>query len=300
MTLFRTLIYFFQEAMLDLRRNKALYGFAWFVVALSLFVLGFSRYLTGNVNALLRTWERDLEVRVFLDDDLAPERLKALEQTFGKDACVVSVEYVSPEEALKILARLAPAFQAAGSSPGASPLPPSLSLKLRTPLDLERVRALVARAGKEPGVAQVLFDWDWVDRLRAYSRFVGLLGWVLFGALGLAAIFTVAAICRIIALNRREEIVILHFVGATGSSIRGPFVAGGLLMGALAAAGALLALLAVHFLLQRSGGSDALLLSWVSHGFLDLGDQALLLGAGVLLGTVGGAAGLGSIERWAQ
>ena len=129
------------------------------------------------------------------------------------------MEYISPEQALNVLARLAPAFQAAGSSPGASPLPPSLSLKLKAPLDLARVRSLVARAAKEPGVAQVLFDWDWVDRLRVYSRFVGLLGWVLFGALGLAAVFTVAAICRIIALNRREEIVILHFVGATGSSI---------------------------------------------------------------------------------
>ena len=64
------------------------------------------------------------------------------------------------------------------------------------------------------------------------------------------------------------------------------------MMGALAAVGALSALLAVHFLLQRFGGSDALLLGWVSHGFLDLGDQGLLLGAGILLGTVG-AAGLG-------
>ena len=59
MSLLRTLIYFFQEALLDLRRNKALYGFAWFVVALSLFVLGFSRYIAGNVNglpALKRPW----------------------------------------------------------------------------------------------------------------------------------------------------------------------------------------------------------------------------------------------------
>ena len=300
MTLLRALIYYFQEALLDLRRNKALYGFAWFVMALSLFVLGFSRYITGNVNALLRTWERDLEVRVFLDDDLDASRLKALEQTLGRDPCVGTVEYISPEDALKVLARLAPAFQAEGSSPGASPLPPSLSLKLRSPLDLARVRALVARAAKEPGVAQVLFDWDWVDRLRVYSRFVGLLGWVLFGALGLAAVFTVAAICRIIALNRKEEIVILHFVGATGSSIRGPFVVGGLMMGALAAEGALAVLLAVHFCLQRFGGSDALLLDWVSHGFLELGDQGLLIGAGILLGAVGGAAGLGSIERWTQ
>jgi cell division transport system permease protein len=300
MTLLRTLIYFFQEALLDLRRNKALYGFAWFVMALSLFVLGFSRYITGNVNALLRAWEKDLEVRVFLEDGLDSSMLKALEQTLGKDPSVGSVEYISPEEALEVLARLAPAFQAAGSRPGESPLPPSLSLKLKAPLDLARVRALVARAAGEPGVAQVFFDWDWVDRLRVYSRFVGLLGWVLFGALGLAAVFTVAAICRIIALNRREEIVILHFVGATGSSIRGPFVAGGLMMGAMAAFGALSVLFALHLLLQRFGGSDALLLDWVSHGFLDLGDQGLLLGAGILLGALGGAVGLGSIERWAQ
>ena len=225
MTLLRTLIYFFQEALLDLRRNKALYGFAWFVVALSLFVLGFSRYITGNVNALLRTWERDLEVRVFLEDDLDPVRLESAEQMFGKDLVWAPWSMSPRREALKILARLAPAFQAAGPSPGTSPLPPSLSLKLKAPLDLARVRALVASAGKEPGVAQVLFDWDWVDRLRAYS----LCGVARVGAVRCARPgcgLHRGAICRIIALNRREEIVILHFVGATGSSIRGPFMAG--------------------------------------------------------------------------
>ena len=151
-----------------------------------------------------------------------------------------------------------------------------------------------------PGVAQVLFDWDWVDRLRTYSRFVSLLGWVLFGALGVAAVFTVAAICRIIALSRREEIAILHFVGATGSSIRGPFVAGGMSLGALAGMGALAVLFGVHLLLSRSAGPDALLIEWVSRGFLPLGDQALLIGTGALLGAVGGFAGLGSIDHWAQ
>ena len=300
MTWLRTLIYFFQEAMLDLRRHKALYGFAWFVVTLSLFVLGFSKYLTGNVNDHLKSWERDLEVRVFLEDNLPPARVTELTRTFEGDPSVGSVAYVSPADGLKVLERLAPAFKAAGSSGEESPLPASLSLRLRTPLDLDRVRRLVGAAAKMPGVAQVLFDWDWVERLRTYSRFVSLLGWVLFGALGVAAVFTVAAICRIIALSRREEIAILHFVGATASSIRGPFVAGGIALGALAGIGALLVLFGVHLLLSRSAGPNALLLEWVSRGFLGIADQALLMGTGALLGAVGGVAGLGSIDHWAQ
>jgi cell division transport system permease protein len=298
MTWLRTLLYFIQEAFLDFRRNTALYGFACFVMTLSLFVLGFSRYLTGNVNTILKTWERDLEVRVFLADEVPRDQVLALQKEMAKDPSVASVEFVSPEEALKVLERLAPAFRGTGIAQGDSPLPPSISLRLKTPLDLDRVRALVVRVGKLPGVAQVLFDWDWVDRLRSYTRFAEFLGWVLFGALGIAAVFTVAAICRIIALNRREEIAILHFVGATGASVRGPFVVGGMLMGAFAAAGALLAVVAAHLLLHRSAGSDTLLLGWVSRGFLDLGDQALLLGAGVVLGGLGGLTGLGSIERW--
>ena len=72
---------------------------------------------------------------------------------------------------------------------------------------------------------------------------------------------------------------------STGASVRGPFVVGGMLMGTFAAAGALVAVVAAHLLLQRSSGSDTLLLGWVSRGFLDLGDQALLLGAGIIHAT---------------
>ncbi len=300
MTLLRTLIYYLQEAFLDLRRHKALYGFAWFVVTLSLFVLGFSQYLTGNVNAMLRTWGRDLEVRVFLDDGVSPERVTELTRLFEKDPSVASVVYVSPQEGLKVLERIAPAFKATGAGEADNPLPASLALRLKLPLNLDRVTRLVASAGQMPGVAQVLFDWDWVESLRTYSRFVSLLGWVLFGALGVAAVFTVAAICRIIALNRREEIAILHFVGATGASIRGPFVVGGMALGALGGVGALLLLLIVHLLIGHVAGPNALLLGWVSHAFLGVGGQALLVGAGALLGAAGGMAGLGSIEHWAQ
>jgi cell division transport system permease protein len=298
MSLLRMLGYFLGEGLLAVWRHKALHGFALFVVALSLFILGFSRYLTGNVETLLRGWEENLEVRVFLEDGLAPERVRELSSLLGKDPAVASVHAVSPEEALKVLAQLAPAFAPAAQSMTESPLPLSLSLRLKTPLELDRVRSLVREAGKQRGVSQVLFDWDWVEKLRTYSNFVSLIGWVLFAALGVAALFTVAAITRILALSRREEIAILHFVGATAPTIRGPFVAGGLFLGLLSGATALLLLTATHLLLRRAGGSDALLLDWISHAFLPARDQILLVLSGGLLGAVGGAVSIGSSEYW--
>lgn len=298
MSFVRTLLYFFQEALVAIWRHKALHGFALFVVMLSLYILGFSRYLTANVNALLQSWQDSLEVRVFLEDGAPAGRAEALAAKLRADPSVASVQVVTPQEALRLLGRIAPAFGSLGEELGENPLPTSLAVRLKAPLDLGRVRALVDATAKEPGVSQVLFDWEWVQRLRTYSRFVALVGWLLFAALGVAAVFTVGAITRILALSRREEIAILHFVGATGLSIRGPFVAGGMVLGLAAGALSLLLLLASHLLLQSAAGGDALLLTWVSHAFLSGPDQAFLVAAGALLGTLGGAFSLGSLERW--
>ena len=290
--------YFFGEGLVALWRHKALHGFALFVVALSLYILGLSRYLTGNVNTLLHSWEENLEVRVFLDDALPQDRVRELSDHFEKSACVSSVRLVSAEDALKILAKLAPALADASKEMGQSPLPASLSLRLRTPLDLASVKGLVQEASAQKGVTQVLFDWEWVEKLKTYSQFVSLVGWLLFFALGVAAVFTVAAITRILALSRREEIAILHFVGATSPTIRGPFVAGGLVLGFLSSWVALLLLALTHAALNRTVGQDAVLLTWISHAFLSVRDQFLLVAAGTVLGALGGALSTGSTEYW--
>jgi cell division transport system permease protein len=298
MSLLRMLGYFFGEGLVALWRHKALHGFALFVVALSLYILGLSRYLTGNVNTLLSSWEENLEVRVFLEDTLPPERVREITELFEGRPGVASVRLVTAEEALKVLAKLAPALAGASREMGQSPLPPSLSLRLKTPLDLAAVRRLVQEASAQKGVTQVLFDWEWVEKLRTYSRFVSLVGWLLFGALGVAAVFTVAAITRILALSRREEIAILHFVGATSPTIRGPFIAGGLLLGLLSSLAALLLLALTHATLNRYVGQDAVLLAWVSRSFLSARDQILLVAAGTLLGALGGALSTGSSDYW--
>jgi len=296
--LLRKALYFFSEGLVGLWRHKGLHLFAIFVVALSLFVLGFSRYVTGNVSRLLRSWEQNLEVRVFLDPDASEELRNSLEETLSAQPTIASAAYVSPEQALDVLATIAPSFATLAEELPENPLPPSFALRLEGPMDPAAVRETIRRIEREEGVDEVLFDWDWVNRLRTYTRFAAFVGWVLFATLGFAALFTVAAIMRILALSRRDEIAILHFIGATGLTVRGPFVAGGALLGLLAGGVSLVLLALGHWLLRRDAGEDALLLTWISGTPLPWAEQAILAAGGALMGAVGGAVSLGSAKSW--
>lgn len=288
----RTLLYFLKEGAVAVFRHKTLHAFALFIVSLSLFVLAFSLYLTGNVADLIASWQQELEVRLFLADGLPPSRAEALSQRFAADPRVLSVRAVSPEEALAELARISPAFGSAAAALEENPLPPSLSLKLRPPVDLERVRRLIEEAQSLDGVEQVLFDWDWVEKLRDYNRFVRLLGGLLFAALSTAAVFTMAAVTRIIALSRKEEIAILRFVGATEGSLRGPFVAGGLLLGGLSGLLALTGLYGAHLLFTHFSRGGALFLGYLSRRYLAPSETLLVLFLGMALSALGGGLSL--------
>lgn len=115
------------------------------------------------------------------------------------------------------------------------------------------------------------------------------IGFLLGGFLTLAAALTVANVVRLALWARRDEIEIMHLVGAPQTFIRGPFVMEGVLQGGI---GALLALaaLALTFLAIRGPFlvplAEALNLSGVR--FLAPGMCLLLVLGGTLVGCLGG------------
>jgi cell division transport system permease protein len=106
-----------------------------------------------------------------------------------------------------------------------------------------------------------------------------------------AAAATVAAVVRLGLHARRDEIEIMHLVGAPMSYIRGPFIAEGLLQGG---AGALLAvaLLWAAFLVGRAwwGAQIGEALDGASVAFLPLPMCAYLVAGGMTVGAAGGFA----------
>ena len=135
-----------------------------------------------------------------------------------------------------------------------------------------------------PGVADVRYDREWLDRFESGVSAVRTGGLALGLVLAAAAALTVASVVRLRLEARRDELEIMQLVGAPDGYIRGPFVMEGVLQGG---AGALVALLAswVAYRIVRSQYGGGLVeamrlpaLQFLSPGaclFLVLGGMAV-------------------------
>jgi cell division transport system permease protein len=298
MGLYRLFLFFLQEGLLGIVRHKTLNIFAIFIVALSLYVLGFSRYLTSNINNLLTSWEGQLEVRLVLKDGVNDKEIKNILSLLDKEPLIAESRIISPKDAMQFLEKLSPSLKALSFRENENPLPYSLSLSLKKPIDVKKVKELIENVKRIPGVQEAIFDWEWMDKLKTYSRFLAFLGWLLFAALGVASLFTVTAITRILALSRKEEIAVLYSLGATPGSIRGPFITNGILVGLLSSIFSLIFLFMTHLIIRKAMAGDNFVLLLISKDFLNFGDQFTLLLVGTVMGGAGGFLSLGSIHDW--
>ena len=99
----------------------------------------------------------------------------------------------------------------------------------------EPVEELAARLRQSPGVADVRYDREWLDRLLSAVTVIRGVGLALSAVLTIAAALTVANVVRLALHARRDEIEIMQLVGAPTAYIRGPFVMEGVLQGGIGA-----------------------------------------------------------------
>jgi cell division transport system permease protein len=148
---------------------------------------------------------------------------------------------------------------------------------------------LASRLRDTPGVADVRFDREWLQRLLTAVTIVRGVGLGLGAALGLAAMLTVANVVRLALYARKDEIDIMQLVGAPAAYVRGPFVMEGVLQGGIGAAAALAALIGVflatrnRYLAPLSGAADLSAVRFLSPELC-----AGLVVGGMLVGCVGG------------
>src|SRR5687768_1280979 len=139
-----------------------------------------------------------------------------------------------------------------------------------------------------PGVEHVQFDWDWLARMRRLVHLINLAGLIAGGLLAIAAAFTIANVIRLTVELYREEVDIMRLVGATESTIRGPFFVEGLLQGTI---GGLLAVGFLYALFMGArtlvGPSSALIWDSLLATFLSWEKSAGLIGGGIFAGVLG-------------
>jgi cell division transport system permease protein len=286
----RAIGYAFDEAVASLWRGRQGGILSTGTIAIALFVLGAFLLIASNLQRLGDEWSRAAELSVYLKDGASAADRARVEQLLAPGEVVASYEFVSQDEALKRFKRTFADLAGTAETVGDNPLPASYEVRLqpsdRAQAGIDPLAAALRQAG---GVSDVRYDREWLDRLLSAVSLIRAAGLVLGIVLTLAAALMVANVVRLALHARRDEIEIMHLVGAPTTFVRGPFVMEGVLQGGGGALVALAVLAAVFIAVRgRFLAPLAAAVNLSSVRFLPLELCGALLVGGMLVGCLGG------------
>jgi len=288
--LINTIIYYFREAATSLVRNSWLTVASVGTIIISLLILGSSVLLVLNVREMASAMESSLEITVFLKDDVKQERLKTLEEEIKFVPGVTVATFVTKEQALVDLREsFGDKAELLNGLEDDNPLPNSFTVKTR---EANMVPEAARQLAELEGVEQVRYGQGVVEKLLALTHWVRIWGSLALLVLGVAAVLLIATTIRMSVFARRREISIMKSLGATNIFVRMPFMLEGMIIGLT---GGLIAALLINY-----GYLSLLNKVMLSLPFIQLVDnpdiiyQVLggLLGAGLIIGTLGSAISL--------
>ena len=227
----RTAEYYVQEVFRSLRRNNWMTFAAVGTVAVSLFILGVFLILALNMNRAASLLESQVQISVYIKDDLKEAEEEALGEKIRALQGIESVKYVDRAEAKKRLTeRLGDQKYLLDALGEKNPLPNSYEVTVRQP---DMVETAAKQIERMDGVEAAKYGQDVVEHLFDITRLVRLFGVLLIVLLGSATIFIIANTIRLTVFARRREIAIMKYVGATDEFIRWPFVLEGIVLGCI-------------------------------------------------------------------
>lgn len=264
------------------------------IICLSFLIIGVFLSLSNNLQFLAGKLSENLAVVFFLEKDVSPEQRLAVVRGIESSPHVDRARYVPPEEALNLFKGRFPQLREVVADLGTNPFPASVEAVLK---DKAAASADIARFIEGlrdlPGVEDVQFNRDWVDKMRSLSRLARAVGFFLGGILILASFFIISNVIRLNVFARKNEVEILRLVGASNAFIRMPFLIEGVTLGVLAG---LLSLALVHGVIRvfplYLGASLGALQEIVSFRFLTLGQSLSLVAGGAAMGLLGSLSSL--------
>jgi len=282
--------YAFRDALRSLWRNKFMTMASIATVAISLLILGSAWLLVINSNYLATVMESELEVNIYLKDDVPREEAEGMKEVFSSIPGVAEVVFVPREEGLKILedqfSETTDLLEALGDK---NPLPDIYRIKAAEATSVPEIAKLALGLER---VENVRYGQGLVEKLLALTQWLRTAGVVIIFAIALAAIFLIATTIRVTVFARRREVGIMKLVGATNWYIRWPFFLEGMLIGFV---GALIAVGVINLFYTQLTKNIALTVSFLpivtdKDVLYSIFKNLLLMGTG--LGAIGSAISL--------
>jgi cell division transport system permease protein len=288
----RNLKFALSSAWQSFWRNLAVSLAAVLSITLILMLAGINLLVGHALSQVLDGFRAKVsEISVNVSDDTPLQNVDDFQARLAADPRVISVKFVTKDEALAQFKSDPQNFILAQQIEG-NPLDAKLDVRVKNLDDVAAVDSIARGwSGVDP-TDPTNYQGDFVNRMLQLSEWLGLAGAALLAVLSVVSVVIVMNTIRTAVYHRRKEIEVMKLVGATEWFVRGPFVLEGVMTGLIAASIAL-ALLVI--------GWEPVVTRFKSDiGFIPLSyDPAFisslardLLVAGALLGALGSYIGV--------
>ena len=277
--------YFIKEVYTSFKRNIWMTLASIFTVVLSLFILGFFSIVILNLNKMADTLESQVQISVYLKDDLSQEEIDETKETLSKIEGLEDIKFTTREEAMEnFKERLGDQQFLLDALDDTNPLPDSFSLTVTSP---QQVKTIADTAAALDSVESASYSQDIIIHLFNLTHLIRLIGVALIILLTGAAIFIISNTIRLTVFARRKEIAIMKYVGATDWFIRWPFLLEGICLGFIGGGLATIFLYIVYNqVTQEIYEAMAFFPLIPQHPFIDYISLAILV-AGIIIGALG-------------
>ena len=204
------------------------------IIGISMLLFSSFSLIAYNLTSFLKIWEDKIEVIAYLKRGVPLGEVEALLKKTRQLEGIEAVKYVSPYDAMTFMeSRLGGQKNLLeGIQPGI--LPSSFEIRLKKDFrNSMSIKEVVYQLKQLPQIDEIQYGQEWVETFSAVVHVFRLTQWVLGGLLLIGIIFITSNTLQLTISSRKEEIEIMHILGASPAFIQVPFYIEGLIQGLL-------------------------------------------------------------------
>ena len=230
--------YLINQGFKGIWKNRMMTFASFCILLVSLLMVGTSVLVSINLTRIIGGIEDKSEVIVIVKDGTSQADMQTLENKLKEVGNINTVSLYSKDEAWKNMLKgmtdeEKDFFQYADDNP----LPDTYKVTVK---DIEKMSETTTQIETFDNVDSTKSPTAFADILISIRRVFTIVAFAVIVALVVVCLIIISNTTRASVFARRKEINIMKYVGATNSFIRIPFFIEGMIVGLLAAAGALL------------------------------------------------------------
>ncbi|KUO62003.1 MAG: cell division protein [Gracilibacter sp. BRH_c7a] len=216
------------QALVSLKRNIWLTIASILTVMTALILLGGSVFFLANTSNLATSFESQIEIAVFINDNQNREQVIDLRNQIQVMAGVDTVELTAKEDAIIEFQESMGSSSLLEDLGGINPFPDKITVKAT---DARLVEGIANQIAEINGVDKVRYGQGILEKLIQFTDWLRWIGIAVVAAFAFASFLLITLNIKTNVNSRENEIQIMRLVGASNGLIKWPFFIEGLLLG---------------------------------------------------------------------